>query len=148
MTQKAVPHEWMQLTGGGIGQGMPLALGAAVAAKDRKVLCLTGDGAAMYTNQALWSMAREGANVVTVVFVNHSYRILNIELARTGAGNPGPTAKSMLELDRPQVDWVTLSTSLGVPAVAVDTAEAFDRALERAFAAVGPQLIAAHVPAR
>jgi acetolactate synthase-1/2/3 large subunit len=102
----------------------------------------------MYTNQALWSMAREGANVVTVVFVNHSYRILNIELARTGAGNPGPTAKSMLELDQPEIDWVALSQSMGVPAVAVDTAEAFDEAMERAFAAQGPQLIAAHVPAR
>jgi acetolactate synthase-1/2/3 large subunit len=148
MTQRAKPHDWMMLTGGAIGQGMPLALGAAMAAKDRKVLCLTGDGAAMYTNQALWSMARESANVVTVVFVNHSYRILNIEMARTGAGNPGPTAKGMLELDRPEIDWVALSTSLGVPAVAVDTAEAFDTALQRAFAAEGPQLIAAHVPAR
>jgi len=148
MTQKAKPHDWMMLTGGAIGQGMPLALGAAVAAKDKQVLCLTGDGAAMYTNQALWSMARVGANVVTVVFVNHSYRILNIELARTGAGNPGPTAKSMLELDQPEIDWVALSQGLGVPAVAVDTAEAFDKALERAFAAEGPQLIAAHVPAR
>ena len=102
----------------------------------------------MYTNQALWSMAREGANVVTVVFVNHSYRILNIELARTGAGNPGPTAKSMLELDQPEIDWVALSQSMGVPAVAVGSGEAFDAALARAFAAEGPQLIAAHVPAR
>lgn len=147
-TTTARPHDWMMLTGGAIGQGMPLALGASLAAPDRKVLCLTGDGAGMYTNQALWSMAREGANVVTVVFVNHSYRILNIELARTGAGNPGPTAQGMLELGQPEIDWVSLSTSLGVPAVAVDNAEAFDAALERAFAADGPQLIAAHVPAR
>lgn len=148
ITQSARPHDWMMLTGGAIGQGMPLALGASVAAPDKKVLCLSGDGAGMYTVQALWSMAREGANVVTVVFVNHSYRILNIELARTGAGNPGPTAKSLLELDQPEIDWVALSQSVGVPAVAVDTAEAFDTALERAFAADGPQLIAAHVPAR
>lgn len=148
MTQKAAPHDWMMLTGGAIGQGMPLALGAAVAAPDRKVLCLTGDGAAMYTNQALWSMARESADVVTVVFVNHSYRILNIELARTGAGNPGPTAQGMLELDQPEIDWVKLAEAQGVPAEAVSTAEAFDAALERAFAAKGPCLIAAHVPAR
>ncbi len=148
MTQRARPHDWMMLTGGAIGQGLPLALGAAVAAPDRKTLCLTGDGAAMYTNQALWSMARENANVVNVVFVNHSYRILNIELARTGAGNPGPTARNMLELDQPEIDWVKLSEAQGVPAQDVWTAEEFDRALERAFAAEGPQLIAAHVPAR
>jgi acetolactate synthase-1/2/3 large subunit len=148
MTQKARPHDWMMLTGGAIGQGLPLALGAAIAAPDRSVLCLTGDGAGMYTNQALWSFAREGANVVTVVFVNHSYRILNIELARTGAGNPGPTAKDLLELGRPEIDWVKLSEAQGVPAVAVHDAAAFDLALERAFAAQGPSLIAAHVPAR
>jgi acetolactate synthase I/II/III large subunit len=148
MTQKAEPHDWMMLTGGAIGQGLPLALGAAIAAPSRKVLCLTGDGAAMYTNQALWSMAREGANVVTVVFVNHSYRILNIEMARTGAGNPGPTAKSLLDLGQPEIDWVKLSEAQGVPATAVYTAQDFDQALARAFAADGPQLIAAHVPAR
>ncbi|MCA8902214.1 MAG: acetolactate synthase large subunit [Hyphomonas sp.] len=148
MTQRALPHDWMMLTGGAIGQGMPLALGAAIAAPDRKVLCLTGDGAGMYTNQALWSMARENANVVNVVFVNHSYRILNIELARTGAGNPGPTAKSMLELGQPEIDWVKLSEAQGVPAVNATTAEEFDKALERAFASDGPHLIAAHVPAR
>ncbi|MEZ5945850.1 MAG: acetolactate synthase large subunit [Hyphomonas sp.] len=148
MTQRARPHDWMMLTGGAIGQGMPLALGAAIAAPDRKVLCLTGDGAGMYTNQALWSMARENANVVNVVFVNHSYRILNIELARTGAGNPGPTAKSMLELGQPEIDWVKLAEAQGVSAQDAWTAEEFDMALERAFAEDGPQLIAAHVPAR
>ncbi|MCL4147530.1 UNVERIFIED_CONTAM: hypothetical protein GTU68_031352 [Idotea baltica] len=147
-TQTAEPHDWMMLTGGAIGMGMPLALGAAVAAPGRKGLCITGDGAGMYTNQALWSMARESADVVTVVFVNHSYRILNIELARTGAGNPGPAAKNLLELGQPEIDWVALATSMGVPATAAQTAEEFDAALERAFAADGPQLIAAHVPAR
>ncbi len=144
-TGAARRHDWMMLTGGAIGQGMPLALGAAIAAPDRKGLCLTGDGAGMYTLQALWSMAREDVDVVTIVFVNHSYRILNIEMMRTGAGNPGPSAKSMLEIGGPDIDWVQLSQSLGVPAVSVDTAEEFDRALERAFAQDGPQLIAAIV---
>lgn len=145
-TQKAQPHDWMMLTGGAIGQGMPLALGAAIAAPDRKVICLSGDGAGMYTNQALWSMAREGADVTTIVFVNHSYRILNIELYRTGAGNPGPTAKNMLSIGGPDIDWVQLSTSMGVPAVEATTAEAFDEALAEAIAAPGPRLIAAVVP--
>ena len=149
MTGRARPHEWMMLTGGAIGQGLPLALGAAVAAKGRaRVLCISGDGAAMYTNQALWSMAREGVDVVNVIFVNHSYRILNIELARTGAGNPGRVAEDLLGLGRPEIDWVKLSEAQGVPAVNATTAEEFDTALERAFAAGGPQLIAAHVPAR
>lgn len=148
MTGRARPHDWMMLTGGAIGQGTPLALGASLAAPDRKVLCLSGDGAGMYTNQALWSMAREQANVVNVVFVNHSYRILNIELARTGAGNPGRVAEDLLGLGRPEIDWVKLSEAQGVPAVNATTAGEFDAALERAFAAQGPQLIAAHVPAR
>jgi acetolactate synthase-1/2/3 large subunit len=145
-TQNAQPHDWMMLTGGAIGQGMPLALGAAIAAPDRKVICISGDGAGMYTNQALWSMAREGADVTTIVFVNHSYRILNIELYRTGAGNPGPTAKDMLSIGGPNINWVQLSEALGVPAAEVTTAEGFDAALAEAIAAPGPRLIAAVVP--
>jgi len=145
-TMNARAHDWMMLTGGAIGQGMPLALGAAIAAPERKVICLSGDGAGMYTNQALWSMAREGADVTTIVFVNHSYRILNIELYRTGAGNPGPTAKNMLSIGGPDIDWVQLSSSLGVPAVAAATAEDFDAALAESIAAPGPRLIAAIVP--
>ncbi|MEO0608543.1 MAG: acetolactate synthase large subunit [Pseudomonadota bacterium] len=145
-TMNAKPHDWLMLTGGAIGQGLPLALGAAIAAPERKVICLSGDGAGMYTNQALWSMAREGVDVTCIVFVNHSYRILNIELYRTGAGNPGPTAKNMLSIGGPDIDWVQLSNSLGVPAVAADTAEAFDAALANAMATDGPHLIAAIVP--
>ncbi|MEO0549168.1 MAG: acetolactate synthase large subunit [Pseudomonadota bacterium] len=145
-TETARPHDWMMLTGGAIGQGMPLALGAAIAAPDRKVICLSGDGAGMYTNQALWSMAREQADVTTIVFVNHSYRILNIELYRTGAGNPGPTAKNMLSIGGPDIDWVALSTAMGVHAVEATTAEAFDEALQAAIEAPGPRLIAAVVP--
>lgn len=145
-TMNARAHDWMMLTGGAIGQGMPLALGAAIAAPERKVICLSGDGAGMYTNQALWSMARESADVTTIVFVNHSYRILNIELYRTGAGNPGPTAKNMLSIGDPDIDWVQLSSSMGVPAIAAETAEDFDAALADAIAAPGPRLIAAIVP--
>ncbi|MEM9668224.1 MAG: acetolactate synthase large subunit [Pseudomonadota bacterium] len=144
-TATARPHDWLMLTGGAIGMGMPLALGAAVAAPDRKVLCLSGDGAGMYTNQALWSFAREGVDVVTIVFVNHSYRILNIELYRTGAGNPGPASQAMLNLGNPEIDWVKLAEAQGVAAELATTAEEFDSALERAFAADGPRLIAAIV---
>ena len=125
---------------------LALALGAAVAAPDRKVIALTGDGAGMYTNQALWSMVREGADVTTIVFVNHTYRILNIELHRTGAGNPGPTAKDMLAIGEPDIDWVSLAESMGVEATAVTTAEDFDKAFEEAMSSAGPRLIAAIVP--
>lgn len=145
-TAGARPHHWMMLTGGAIGMGMPLALGAAIAAPDRPVLCLSGDGAGMYTNQALWSFAREGANVVTVVFVNHTYRILQIELHRTGAGNPGPAAQNMLTLGNPEIDWAALARAQGVTGHDARSGEEFDTALERAFAAGGPHLIAAHVP--
>lgn len=145
-TTGARKHDWMMLTGGAIGMGMPLALGAAIAAPDRKVLCLSGDGAGMYTNQALWSMAREQADIVTVVFVNHSYRILNIELHRTGAGAPGPASEKMLNLGAPEIDWVKLAEAQGVTAELADTCEGFDAALERGFAHKGPYLIAALVP--
>ena len=145
-TLTAEPHDWLMLTGGAIGQGLPLALGASVAAPDNKVIALTGDGAGMYTNQALWSMVREGADVTVVVFVNHTYRILNIELARTGAGNPGPVAKEMLEIGGPDIDWVSLAESMGMPATAATTAEDFEAAFEAAMQQKGPRLIAAIVP--
>ena len=105
-TVTAAPHDHLSLTGGSIGQGVPLATGAAVACPDRKVVCLQGDGGAMYTLQALWTQAREKLDVTTVIFANRSYAILKIELARVGAGNPGPKALSMLDLHNPELDWV------------------------------------------
>jgi acetolactate synthase-1/2/3 large subunit len=144
-TANAAPHDWLYLTGGAIGQGLPVAVGAAVAAPDRKVIALTGDGAGMYTLQALWTMAREKLPIVTVVFANRSYRILTIEMARTEAGQPGPAARAMLSLDHPALDWVKLAEGQGVKGIACDTAEAFDAALEQAIAAEEPVLIEALV---
>ena len=135
-------HEWLGHTGGAIGQGMPVAVGAAVARADVKTVCLAGDGAGMYTVQALWTMAREQLDVLVIVFVNHAYRILKIELARTGAGNPGPAANSMLSLGNPEIDWVKLSESLGVGAEKVETCAQFNDAVQRAVAVRGPRLIA------
>lgn len=142
-TAQAAPHDWLFLTGGAIGQGLPVAVGAAVAAPDRKVIALTGDGAGMYTLQALWTMARERLPIVTVVFANRSYRILNIEMGRTGAGQPGPAAAAMLSLDNPALDWVKLAQGQGVEAVSCDTAEAFDVAIARAIDSSVPVLIEA-----
>lgn len=142
-TRGARPHDWLSLTGGAIGQGIPCAIGAAMAAPNRKVLSLNGDGAAAYTLQGLWTMAREGLDVVTVVFANHAYRILNIELSRTRSGNAGPQARRLLDLSEPKLDWVSLAQGFGVPAVRVADAEGFDKALARAIAADGPSFIEA-----
>lgn len=145
LTPRARPHEWLFNCGGAIGIGMPLAVGAAVAAPDRKVVALSGDGSAMYTNQALWTMAREGLDVTVVVYANRSYRILNIEFARTGAGNPGPSAASMLSLDNPAIDFVALARAMGVEAVRCETAEAFERVFSGFMGVRGPKLIEAVV---
>lgn len=140
-TAGAPAHDWLMLTGGSIGQGLPVATGAAVACPDRKVIALQADGSAMYTLQALWTMAREKLDVTTIILNNGSYAILNIELMRVGVQNPGPKALSMLDLRNPALDWVSISEGMGVPAVTVDTAEAFRDALEQALAHKGPRLI-------
>jgi acetolactate synthase-1/2/3 large subunit len=146
MTAGAPRHDLITLTGGAIGQGLPCAVGAAVACPDRPVLALVGDGSAMYTIQALWTMAREKLNVVSVVFSNRSYSILNIELQRVGAEEAGPKAKDQLDLQNPTLDFVQMSTAMGVPAVRATTTEEFVNALERALRTPGPHLIEAVVP--
>ncbi len=147
MTQGAAKHDWLMLTGGSIGQGLPLATGAAVACPERKVIALQADGSAMYTVQALWTMARENLDVTTVIINNGSYAILNIELARVGVTNPGPIALSLLDLTRPAIDWVSISEGLGVAAVRADTVEGFREAFGEALATKGPRLVEAVVPA-
>lgn len=146
-TAGAPAHDWLTLTGGAIGYGIPAAVGAAVAAPGRPVLCLESDGSAMYTISGLWTQAREALDVTTVVYNNSAYDILRIELARVGAGSaPGPTARSLLDLARPNMDFVKVSEGLGVPARRVDTAEGFADALRAALAEPGPHLIEAVVP--
>lgn len=147
----AAPHEQLSLTGGSIGQGLPVATGAAVAVQSdsahagRKVVCLHGDGGAMYTVQSLWTQARENLDVTTVIFANRSYAILNIELARTGAGAPGETARAMLDLSRPDLDWVKIANGMGVEAVRVESPAAFEDAFASAMSQRGPRLIEAVV---
>ena len=136
----AAPHDVLSLTGGAIGQGLPLAAGAAIACPDRKVICLHGDGGAMYTVQALWTMAREQLDVTTVIFANRSYGILNIELQRVGAAS-GPQALSMLDIGNPDLDWVALATGMGVEARRTDTVEGFEDAFAAAMTTRGPRLI-------
>ncbi|MEZ5939091.1 MAG: acetolactate synthase large subunit [Hyphomonadaceae bacterium] len=144
--ESAAQHDWLALTGGAIGMGLPLAVGASVARPASKVVCLSGDGAGMYTNQALWTMAREGLDVISIVFVNNAYRILNIEWARTGAGEAGQTAHDMLSLGAPEIDWPQMAKGMGVPGVSVETTEQFDTALAHALEEPGPHLIAVRIP--
>jgi acetolactate synthase-1/2/3 large subunit len=145
-TAGAPRHDWLTLTGGSIGLGMPLATGAAVACPDRPVINLEADGSAMYTLQALWTQAHEGLDVTTIVFSNRSYAILNLELSRVGVAEPGPTAKSMLDLSRPELDFVALAEGMGVPATRPETSEDLTNDLERAIAEPGPHLIEAIFP--
>ncbi len=144
-TENAVRHDWLTLTGGAIGQGLPLSLGAAIACPQRKVIALQADGSAMYTLQALWSMAREQADVTVVIMNNRSYAILNIELARVGAGQPTAKTLSLFDLSRPDINWLELSTGMGVPATRATTAEEFHTQLAAAMAGKGPRLIEAMV---
>jgi acetolactate synthase-1/2/3 large subunit len=146
-TAGAPRHDLLALTGGAIGQGLPVAVGAAIACPDRPVLALEADGSALYTIQSLWTMAREQLNVTVVIFNNRSYGILNLELQRVGAGAAGPRAKAQLDLARPDIGFVALSEGFGVPARRVDTGEALVEALERAVAEPGPHLIEVVIPA-
>jgi len=142
-TTNAAPHDHLSLTGGAIGQGLPVATGAAVACPDRKVVCLHGDGGAMYTLQSLWTQAREKLDVTTVIFANRSYAILNVELMRVGAENPGPKALSMLDLHNPELDWVQLAQGMGVTAMRAETAEEFADMFAACMKEKGPHLIEA-----
>ena len=142
-TAGAPPHDWLTLTGGAIGQGLPVATGAAVACPDRSVLALGSDGSAMYTIQALWTQAREELDVTTVIFSNRRYAILDLELQRVGAVADGEMARSLLDLSRPDLDFTALARGMGVPAARAASAGEFAGELRRALAEPGPHLIEA-----
>jgi acetolactate synthase-1/2/3 large subunit len=143
LTAGAPPHDWLQNMGGSIGYGMPVAVGAAVACPDRKVLALIGDGSGMYTVQALWTMAREGLDVTAVIWANRTYQILKGEFDNVGAGRPGQKANDMLEIGRPDLDWVALATGMGVPASRVTNCESLAKQVQGGLAEAGPHLIEA-----
>ncbi|MBJ3775242.1 acetolactate synthase large subunit [Acuticoccus mangrovi] len=141
-TAGSPPMSWIAITGGSIGIGLPLGLGAAIACPGRPVVALQADGSAMYTIQALWSQAREGANVTTVILANRGYEILKQELYRVGA-NPGRGALDMLEIDRPTLDFVSLARGMGVPGKRVEDAAELTRTIAAATQEPGPFLIEA-----
>lgn len=139
----AAPHDFLQITGGAIGIGIPLSVGAAVACPERKVILMQADGSGMYTLQGLWTQAREQLDVVTVVFANRKYAILHNELKMVGAGEPGRNASRMLDLDNPAFDWVSMARASGVEAARADTSEVFVDLLRTALSRRGPFLIEA-----
>jgi acetolactate synthase-1/2/3 large subunit len=142
-TEQAAAHDWLTPTGGAIGQGLPVALGAALACPERKVIALQADGSAMYTIQALWSMARENADVTVVLLNNKSYAILNIELARVGAGEPNAKTLSMLDLSNPDMDFASIATGLGIRATQARNSAEFQTQFAAAMSTPGPCLIEA-----
>jgi acetolactate synthase-1/2/3 large subunit len=145
-TQGAPRHDWLMLSGGSIGDALPVAVGAAIACPDRKVVCIEADGSVMYTPQALWTIIRERLDVTTIVLNNGAYAILGIELQRVGAGAGGPKAREMVSLSPPALDFVALARSMGMSAGRATTAEEFVAELRRAFAEPGPYLIDAVIP--
>jgi acetolactate synthase-1/2/3 large subunit len=139
-------HTVMNVSGGSIGQGIPCATGAAIACPDRPVIDLQADGSALYTVQALWTQAREGLNVTTLICSNRSYRILQVELSRSGIATNGPNARALTELTEPPIDWVRVAQGFGVPGVTVSTAEDLGRELGKALIVPGPHLIEMLLP--
>jgi acetolactate synthase-1/2/3 large subunit len=142
-TASAAPHDYLNLTGGAIGSMMAVATGAGIACPNRKVVSLQGDGSAMYILPALWTQARENVDVVTVLYANRAYKILDNELLRVGAAREGQNAASLLDLTNPTVDWVRLASGLGVDAVRTETRAAFEDTFASAMRARGPKLIEA-----
>ncbi|MHB2028144.1 MAG: acetolactate synthase large subunit [Acidimicrobiales bacterium] len=145
-TRHAPEHQWATLTGGAIGYGLPVALGAGVASR-RRVLALESDGSMMYTPQALWTMAREQLDVTIVALSNRSYAVLNMELSRVGAVSHGAASARMLELDDPELNLASVASAQGVPSTRVTSAQDLVTALRRSFATPGPTLIEAMLPA-
>lgn len=146
-TAGAPRHDWLTLTGGAIGQGLPVALGAAVACPDRQVIALQADGSALYTMQSLWTMARESLNVTVVLFNNRAYNILDTELARAGTAEPGARSAAQLGLGDPDLDFVSLGSGLGVPSRRVADTRSLSAALKDCIAEPGPHLIEVDIPA-
>ena len=146
-TAASPPHDVLTLTGGAIGQGLPVAIGAAIAAPHRPVVALQADGSALYTISALWTMAREQLDITVVILNNRAYAILHLELMRVGASAAGPKAQSLLDLSNPDIDFVAIAEGFGVPATRATTAEELAAQFSAAISEPGPHLIDAAVPA-
>jgi acetolactate synthase-1/2/3 large subunit len=140
-THAAPPHDWLHLAGGAIGDGLPVATGAAIASnRERRVISLQADGSAMYSLQSLWTQARERLPCTTVILNNRKYAILLGEYKGVGA-KPGANAMSMLDLGNPSIDWVRLANGMGVEAARATTLEECADLMTRSFREAGPFLV-------
>jgi acetolactate synthase-1/2/3 large subunit len=142
-TAGSAPHDWILPTGGSIGYALPCAAGAAIACPGRKVIVLESDGSGMYMPQALWTHAREQLDILTIVFANRTYQILRQELSNVGAAAGGPRAEALMDLGRPDIDWVSLARTFGIDAFRAATADELARHVRAGLAADGPALIEA-----
>lgn len=140
-TAGSAPHDYLGGTGGSIGWALPVGVGAAISSPDRKVIVLESDGSGMYMPQSLWTYAREQLDVVVLIFANRKYQILRNEMSNVGVPDFGPKAESLLDIGNPDIDWVSLSQSMGVPASRVETIDDLDRDFQAALADSGPRLI-------
>jgi acetolactate synthase-1/2/3 large subunit len=145
VTSTANPHTWLQITGGAIGIGIPLAIGAAIAAPERPLITLQADGSGMFTVQGLWSQAREGLNVTTIIFHNRAYKILLDEMRNLGIDNPGPGTLGMFELDHPVLDWVALANGMGVEGGRATDTVTLACEIQRGLSCEGPYVIEAYI---
>src|SRR5699024_9309828 len=137
----ALPHDWLSATGGAIGWALPVATGAAIACPERKVVCLESDGSGAYMPQALWTQAREGSDVVTLIFANQRYQILRDEMANVGVSKIGERAANLLDIGSPSIDWVAVARGFGVAARRVETMDDLGKAFDQAISTSGPALI-------
>ncbi|QIT56198.1 acetolactate synthase large subunit [Aquisalimonas sp. 2447] len=135
------PHDWLSLTGGALGGGLPMGIGAAVACPDRKVVCLQADGAGMYNVQSLWTMARERLDITIVVYANRSYRILHNEFDRLGLGEVGASARALMDIGNPDLDWTSLARGMGLEAHRIESIDAFNTRFAAAMREPGPRLL-------
>lgn len=139
LTAGVPPCSLLTLTGGSLGQGPPCAAGAAVACPERPVINIQADGAGMYSFPALWTEAKEGLNVTTLICANRGYNILKMEMGRLGVSAPGANALRLTDLGG--IDWVALGRGMGVPSARAATAEELASELGRALGEPGPHLI-------
>lgn len=142
-TLAAPAHDWLEIAGGSVGQGLPLATGAALACPDRKTICLQADGSGMFTLQALWTQVRESLNITTIIYANQSYNILKLEHEHVGAGSPGPKANDMLSLQNPELNWLEMATGMGLTAKRVTSIDDFNHTFQTFLQEPGPNLIEA-----
>lgn len=146
LSEGGARHDYLMLTGGAIGIGIPLAVGAAIARPDRKVVALQADGSGMYTVQGLWTAARENLDILFVIYSNSAYAILRLEMQNVGVTHFDRNAERMLRLDGPPLDWVAMARGMGVEAARAETTERFADLYMAALRRPGPFLIEAIIP--